>query len=193
MNQKPSDQDTKLRPHTYDGIQEYDNRLPNWWLWTFYLAVIFSFLYWFIWADTSFLIDDETSVEQKIAEIEAIQLAAVGELNNDVLWAMSKNPTIVTEGKVLFEGKGTCFTCHGLQLEGGTGLNLVDQTWKWGNQPMSVYTVVSQGSPDTSKGMISWMNQLGPDGIKKIVAYILSHHSEESMQNAASENPPIGL
>ena len=37
-NHKP---DTVL-DHEYDGIQEFDNRLPNWWLWSFYLACIFS-------------------------------------------------------------------------------------------------------------------------------------------------------
>jgi cytochrome c oxidase cbb3-type subunit 3 len=53
-----------VRPHVYDGIQEFDNKLPNWWLWTFYGAVIFTFLYWFLWYDSTVMESDEARVER---------------------------------------------------------------------------------------------------------------------------------
>ena len=32
--------------HTWDGdLQEYNNPLPRWWLWLFYLTVVFSIIY----------------------------------------------------------------------------------------------------------------------------------------------------
>ena len=31
--------------HDYDGIQEYNNPLPGWWLWTFYLSIAFALVY----------------------------------------------------------------------------------------------------------------------------------------------------
>ncbi len=39
-------EEPKLLDHDYDGIQEYDNPLPNWWLTTFFATIIFAFLYY---------------------------------------------------------------------------------------------------------------------------------------------------
>ena len=183
--------DPDVRPHVYDGIQEFDNKLPNWWLWTFYLAVIFTFLYWFLWHDSMVMESDAEYVERVIGAMDEVRLASLGEISDETLWEMSRNPGFVEAGKAIFLGEGTCVTCHGANLQGGIGLNLVDNEWKWGNRPMSVYSVITEGSPDKSSGMQAWMTQLGPQKVKQVIAFVLSHHTEESMAAAASLNPPI--
>jgi cytochrome c oxidase cbb3-type subunit 3 len=183
--------DPDVRPHVYDGIQEFDNKLPNWWLWTFYLAVIFTFLYWFLWYDTTVMESDEAHVTRIISEMDEVRLASLGEISDDTLWAMAKNPGFVEAGKNIYFGEGTCVTCHGQNLEGGIGQNLVDAEWKWGNRPLSVYTVISEGSPDKTSGMQAWMKQLGPQKVKQVVAFVLSHHDPVEMAAAPTLNPPI--
>lgn len=184
----------KLRPHVYDGIQEYDNRLPNWWLWTFYGAVIFSVLYWFSWYDADIMKSDTEVVEAQMAQVEEARLAAIGEISNEALWQMSRNPGFVTTGEAIYQEK--CVACHGPDLKAGAGLagvSLVDEEWKWGNQPMSLYAVVTKGSPDKTAGMQAWVSELGPQGVSQVVAYVLSHHTEQELAEATTLNEPIGL
>ena len=36
---------TETTGHSWDGIEEYNNPLPRWWLWTFYLCIIWGIGY----------------------------------------------------------------------------------------------------------------------------------------------------
>jgi cytochrome c oxidase cbb3-type subunit 3 len=194
QQQKHSSTDTqqdKVRPHVYDGIQEYDNRMPNWWLWTFYGAIIFSAIYWFSFYDTKMMKTDEAAIAIEMSKIEEIRLAQIGDINNEALWQMSRNEGFVQAGHELYMDK--CVACHGADLRGGIGVDLLDDEWLWGNQPVSMYAVVKDGSPDRMAGMQAWISELGPRGVSQVVAFILSQHDEQAMAEATSVNQPIGL
>ncbi|NDV60864.1 c-type cytochrome [Puniceicoccales bacterium CK1056] len=191
MSKKENPQDDKLRPHVYDGIQEYDNRLPNWWLWTFYGAVILTVMYWFSWYNADVMETDAAIVEAQMAKVEEVRLAAMGEISNDTLWQMSRNAGFVSAGSEIFKDK--CVACHGADLKGGIGVNLVDDEWKWGNQPISLYSIVVNGSPDKKAGMQAWINELGAQKVSQVVAYVLSYHTEQEMADAPTLNPPLEL
>lgn len=181
--------DENLRPHVYDGIQEYDNRMPNWWLWTFYITIIFSAVYWFTFFDAGIMATDEERMAAFKNEVEEKRLAAAGDVNAATLWEMSGNPGFVSSGEKVY--RDHCMACHGANMEGGIGQSLVNDEWVWGNTPMSIYEVVANGSPNRMAGMQAWMNDLGPKRVSQVVAYILSHHTPESLASASSENPPI--
>ncbi|MEZ5328595.1 MAG: cbb3-type cytochrome c oxidase N-terminal domain-containing protein [Verrucomicrobiales bacterium] len=174
----------ELRRHVYDGIQEYDQKLPNWWLWTFYLAIIGFFVWWLMYYSAGWFEKDGIGVDAKIAEInekKAKELEAMmATLDDAVLWKMSRNPLITGKGQATFEV--TCVACHGKDLSatmGGaklTGLPLNDTEWKYGANPMDIFKIVSKGSPDVTKGMIAWEPSLGPAKVAEVVAYVLSYH-----------------
>ncbi len=164
-----------LRPHTYDGIQEYDKRLPNWWLWTLYGAIAFSVGYWFNyhWVGTM-----QSSGQRVEAEMRRIALAAAqsssANLTDDQLWDMSRDSKIVAAGKATFVT--TCASCHQEDLSGKIGPNLKDQNWIHGGTPNEIVTTLVNGVP--AKGMPTWGPVLGRAKISEVAAFVLSHHKQ---------------
>ena len=47
MADKAKPEMDRLIEHSYDGIQEYDNPMPRWWVYSFWGTIIFSVLYMF--------------------------------------------------------------------------------------------------------------------------------------------------
>jgi cytochrome c oxidase cbb3-type subunit 3 len=166
--------EVRIRPHVYDGIQEYDQRLPNWWLYTLYGAIIFSFFYWLFLFQFSDGDHDTERLAAELERIEAVKMAAVSSYDDATLWRMASNAQIISNGEVTYQE--TCASCHAQDLSGGIGLNLADADWKYGGQPTDVFEIVLNGSPDKTKGMQAWKNQLGPQRIAEVTAFIMSHH-----------------
>lgn len=184
MNQFPSNPSTddsgiKLRPHAYDGIQEYDQRLPNWWLYTLYGAIAFSIVFWFAYMIARVMPSDAARVEAEMARLAAIRLASSIDVTNDALfWDMSRNPVFIDAGKQTFNS--LCVACHLASLKGkgenptAVGPNLTDQAWIHGGTPKELYATVSKGV--LAKGMPAWEPVLGQKKSAEVVAYVLSHH-----------------
>ena len=164
----------KLRPHTFDGIQEYDKRLPNWWLVTLYGAIAFWIGFWFYYERAHIGPTNQARVEQQLSVIEAARLASAPSLDNASLWKMSRNPVFVEAGRTTF--MSTCASCHTEKLTGAIGPNLVDHLWIHGGQPMEIYHTVTTGV--LAKGMPPWGPVLGNRKISEVVAFILNHHQE---------------
>ena len=72
-NQPPED---PVRPHSYDGIQEYDKRLPNWWLMTLYASIVFWVGYWSYYEWFRVGLTGPQQVEQALSQIEAAKPVA---------------------------------------------------------------------------------------------------------------------
>lgn len=186
-----------LRPHRFDGIGEYNHRLPNWWLFTLYVAILFWIGYWSTYEWFHAAPYGAERVDRELARIEAAKLAAMAAVHLDdrSLWAMSRNPVIVDAGRATFQAN--CTPCHLASLRGKSenpqaiGPDLTDQIWIHGGHPTDAFHTVTQGVP--AKGMPTWGPILGAKRISEVVAYIFSHHHEgEPIVDAASlaSKPP---
>lgn len=166
-----------LREHVYDGIQEFDQKLPNWWLFTLYGAIVFFPLYWFVKVSDDSNMTDQERVMIEVAEIKASQMEKASELSNESLWGMSQDAEVVAIGKSIY--MTNCFACHGADLTGGVGVNLVDNEWIHGSEPMDLYKTITDGVLE--KGMTPWGNILGAEKISQVTAFVLSHHTPETI------------
>lgn len=175
-NPTPEEQ---VRPHVYDGITEYDKRLPNWWLYTLYITIVFWIGYWSYYEWFRAGPSEEQAVRTAMANIEAQKLTAA-KLDDESLWKMSRNATFVDAGKAIFTTN--CVACHLATLRGKSespaaiGPDLTDTTWIHGGKPTEIYDLITKGV--LTKGMPTWGPVLGPKKISEVAAYILSKHTE---------------
>jgi len=178
-----------LRPHTYDGIKEYDQRLPNWWLFTLYIMMGFTLVYWVAAYQFDMFVEDGPWASAKVAAMRVPKGSAALLTTSGAdtqLWQWSRDPEVVARGKAAYQL--TCVACHGADLTAKMngvplpGLPLHDGEWKYGATPSEIMKIIAKGSPDITKGMVAWENVLGPTKCAEVTAFVLSHHE-----------PPDGL
>ena len=161
-----SDKD-KLLDHNYDGIQELDNDLPLWWLWTFFGAIIFSFVYWIHYS----FVEDGPSLDQELsAQMQMIEKQR--EKSQEVASTGAKQ---IDQAQLLAHGGKIfatyCASCHGDKGGGTVGANLTDAFWIYGKgQPEDITKIVKEGA--TSKGMPAWGAILKPFDIQAVTAFV---------------------
>ena len=160
------------RSHTFDGIQEFDNRLPNWWLWSFYLACIFSVFYWIAYHTLGIadLPGEAYLEEQRQAAARLEAELAKNPITDESLLKLADNPAFVAEGRAIFEDMTKCALCHKANGSGDIGPNLTDEYWVYGGKPMDIYTTIMEGRPG---GMLAH-KQYGLGFVQRTTAYVLS-------------------
>ena len=187
------------RDHSYDDIVEFDNRLPNWWLWTFYLACIFSVVYWvhFHSLGTGDLPIESYAVEQKAAADALEAQLKANPVTDEMLLKLSKEPSFVAEGARIFRNPSFCMSCHKADGGGAVGPNLTDDKWIYGGRPMDIYTTILKGrARDEAKGFAGGMQAWEGNGlgfVLRATAFVLSikntnvQYGKEPEPNAKKE------
>ncbi len=159
--------------HEYDGIQEYDNELPNWWLYTLYAAVVFAGIYWSGYHILRSYDQPREAYERELVAArakDAERIKSSGIINAGTLAVLSKDPATRASGKAVFAQN--CAVCHKADGSGLIGPNLTDRAWIHGGAPDKVFATINDGV--AAKGMPAWGPQLGSDRTAAVAAYVVS-------------------
>lgn len=167
-----SDHDKNLmKSHEYDGIQELDNPLPKWWLFTFYITIVFSVFYvpYYHFMGGQNPLDEYLS---DLAKVEAIKKSAPApEEDSQKLIVALSDEQIKSKGLAVYVSK--CAACHGDKGQGVIGPNLTDKFWLHGDgTAKAISKVVSEGVP--AKGMPPWGPVLTPDELTQVTVFVAS-------------------
>jgi cytochrome c oxidase cbb3-type subunit 3 len=172
MAKQPED---RLLDHDYDGIREYDNPMPRWWLWIFYATIIFVPFYYF--APSPFGEGDGVVAEYE-ADMAAYRAAHPPEaatavaLSDDEYRQRASDAAVVAEGKQVYTTN--CAACHRADGGGLIGPNLTDDAWIHGATPNAIHRTIVDGVLE--KGMPPWGRILRPEQVDAVTAYVISLH-----------------
>ena len=175
--------------HDYDGIEEYDNRLPNWWLFILYGTIVFAFVYWihFETLGTGKNPGGRYEAEEIARAEKELEKMGVQEVTDASLAMMAGIPARTVEGRKVFEQ--FCVVCHSEGGQGNVGPNLTDDYWLHGGTPLQIHSTVTKGVPE--KGMVAWGNQLGPRRVEAVVAYVLTLRGKNLPGKAPQGDPYV--
>lgn len=177
--------------HVWDeDIKEYNNPMPAWWMWLFWLTIVFGFAYLALYPGLGSYKGTLgwTQVGQ-LAEENADAQKAYGPLYERFaaqdMVALSKNPEALAVGQKLF--LNNCAQCHASDGGGSRGFpNLTDKDWLWGGTPEAIKASITEGRT----GMMPPLGPLlGEQGVKDVSHYVLSlsGQANDTLRSARGE------
>ena len=170
-NENKPDQDHLLE-HSYDGIQEFDNPMPRWWVYLFWATIIFSILYFFnvpgFGVGKGRIADYDRDIAAAASADAKRKAAQPAGASGEQLTAMTKDASVVALGKQVF-GQN-CAACHRADAGGQIGPSLADDYWLHGGTLEQIHKTVVDGVLE--KGMPPWGKVLKPNQLDAVVAYI---------------------
>lgn len=195
MAKKPvKKQDVGTTGHQWDGIEELNNPMPRWWLWTFYACIVWAIGYSIAYpawpglrSATPGLLGYSTRAEvaADIAAVEAQNEAINTQLASVDLASIASTPELqtyaVSAGSAVF--KTWCAQCHGSGAAGNKGYpNLLDDDWLWGGDIEAIHTTITHGIRNTEDedARVSMMPAFGKDElldaaqIDEVVNFVMS-------------------
>jgi cytochrome c oxidase cbb3-type subunit 3 len=158
------------RDHAFDGITEYDNDLPRWWLAMLWISVVFACWYVVHYHFSTGKLGADRWRGEVLALAEERARHQTGPLGEDALRALSHNAERIAHGKALFSTVG-CFACHGPEGTGVVGPNLRDRYWLYGSNMTDIVASITEGRANNT--MPPQKNSLSATDIADLAIFIV--------------------
>jgi cytochrome c oxidase cbb3-type subunit 3 len=169
------DQKAEVTGHVWDeNLEEYNNPLPRWWMWLFWITLAFGFAYLVLypglgsfsgilkWSSTGEWVNEQARAKARF-EPKYAQYAAM-----DI-------PSLAGERKAREMGQrmflNYCAQCHASDGRGTRGFpDLTDKDWLYGGTPEAITATITNGR----QAMMPAWAQLGDEGIRNVTHYVMS-------------------
>ena len=193
--------------HEWDGIREYNNPLPRWWLVTLYATIVWAAGYWVLypaWPMVSGYTAGLLGYSQRaqvLGEIEAVRrerdARGRAQLASASVAEIRADPALLrlalATGKAAFGDN--CAACHGSAATGRIGYpNLQDDDWLWGGTPEAIERTIRFGARSGhGEAHVGDMPAFGRDGvltrpeIEAAATYVLSLSDRPGVAGASVE------
>lgn len=199
--------------HEWDGIREFDNPMPRWWVWVFYATIVWGIWYTIAYPAWPMLKtatqgylgqDSRADVEVEIATFEQangpIQAKLVAADLNAIEGDKALSEYARSAGAAVF--KTNCATCHGAGAAGVQKLgypSLLDNDWLWGGTMEDIHLTITHGIRNTTDdaSRYSEMPKFGADEllekeqIGQVVEYVLSLSDQDHDAAKAAEGMAV--
>ena len=168
---------TETTGHVWDeDLGEFNNPLPRWWMWLFYLTIVFSLIYLYLypglgsfkgslaWSSTGQYSDEVKKADAEFGPLFAQYLARD-------LQTVAADPQAREIGGRLY--LNYCAQCHGSDARGSKGFpNLTDSDWLYGGTPDAIKTTLLQGRNGVMPPLGAALG--GDEDVRNVANYVLS-------------------
>jgi cytochrome c oxidase cbb3-type subunit 3 len=206
---KPSDE-VRTTGHEWDGIEEWNNPLPKWWLYTFYACIIWAIGYWIVypaWPTVSSYTkgylgySQRAQVNKDIATAKQQTAVFSDKIAESDFETIKADPELLSfalaGGEAAFGDN--CAPCHGRGAQGYVGYpNLRDDAWLWGGSIDGIQQTILHGirsdDPKTRMSMMPAFGELGMlnrEQISDTAEYVMSLSGNEQDAEAAARGQEL--
>lgn len=171
--------------HTWDGgdLAEYNNPMPRWWLWMFYILIVFALIYLFLYPGLGNYQGylgwtQEGQYDAEVAAADERYGPLFAKFAETDIATLSQDPEAIKVGQRMFVNY--CAQCHGADAKGAVGFpNLTDDAWLHGGEPETIKDTILNGK----NGMMPPMGAAVGDAqaVDDVATYVLSLSVSDSV------------